>query len=398
MTPVAIARLTVVSTLLFAVGPLLANTGARSPASGPVSAPAPELFLPNAVITQGFDTVTAGCVTGWTCLNQSLPVGLTGWFQGNDGVFPAQAGAPTAYIGANFNNTAGAGTIDNWMITPQVNFGTGATLSFWSRTTTAATFADRLEIRLSTAGAATTPASFTIVLGTVNPSLVPGSGPCVATASGTGGYPNTWCQYILTAAQGIPTSGSGRIAFRYFVTGGGPDGTNSDYIGIDTFSFDEGAGVLAPVFGFTPAPGATVTATGGTTAGSTGTFTITPSIATAGAGTGTPATTTLTCSAPTTPFSGFGQTITAIGAGAITGGPLTGACVLGAAATTQTLTCSENRGGTITPRTFTLACPAGTAPPTPAIAVNVLDGQGRWVMMLLLLGAGLVAFRILRKS
>lgn len=154
----------------------------------------------------------------------------------------------------------------------------------------------------------------------------------------------------------------------------------------------------APIFGFTPAPGSTVNATGGTTVGSTGTFTITPNIATAGVGTGTAATTTLTCTAPTTPFAGFGQTITAIGAGAITGGPLTGTCTLGTAAATQTLTCSENRGGTATARTFTLSCPAGTVPQAPAIAVSTFDGNGRWIMVLVLLGAGLVGFRMLRRA
>ncbi len=221
-----------------------ANGSRTPPPAGPAPVPAPEVFLPNAVITQGFDTLTGTspnqCVSGWTCINNSSPLGTTGWFQGNPGVFPAQAGATNAYIGANFNNTSGTGTIDNWLITPQVSFGIGATLSFWSRTVTSPQFADRLEIRLSTAGASTNVADFTVVLGTINPNLVGTAGPCVPTASGTGGYPNAWCQYTLTAAQGIPTSGSGRIAFRYFVPNGGPKGENSDYIGIDTFSFDEG--------------------------------------------------------------------------------------------------------------------------------------------------------------
>jgi hypothetical protein len=221
-----------------------ANTGARTPGDPSPATPANEIFLPNAVITEGFDTLTGTfpnqCVAGWTCINQSSPVGSTGWFQGNPGTFPAQAGATNSYIAANFNNTTGANTIDNWLITPQVNFGNGATLSFWSRTVADPIFPDRLEIRLSTAGASTNPANFTVVLGTINPNLVQGAGPCVSTASGTGGYPNQWCQYTLSHAQGIPTSGSGRIAFRYFVTGGGPSGNNSNYIGIDTFSFNEG--------------------------------------------------------------------------------------------------------------------------------------------------------------
>jgi hypothetical protein len=155
-------------------------------------------------------------------------------------------------------------------------------------------------------------------------------------------------------------------------------------------------GATAPVFSFTPAPGATVTATGGTTIGSTGALSITPSIATAGTGTGAPATTTLTCTAPTAPFAGFGQTVTAVGTGAITGGPLAGTCTLGAAPATQTLTCSENRGGTPTTRTWTLSCPAGTAPPAPTIAVNATS---TWSLIALMLGLfGFAAVMVRRQG
>jgi hypothetical protein len=125
----------------------------------------------------------------------------------------------------------------------------------------------------------------------------------------------------------------------------------------------------APIFAYTPAAASTVTFTGGTLVGTTGNASIAVSVATPGVGTGPAATTTTTCTAPTAPFAGFGQTVTAEGVGAITGSPLAGTCVLGDAVATQTLTCSENRGGTPTAVTFTLSCPAGTQPPltsTPA--------------------------------
>jgi hypothetical protein len=125
-----------------------------------------------------------------------------------------------------------------------------------------------------------------------------------------------------------------------------------------------------PTFAYTPATGTTVGFTGGTTIGSTGNGTITVALGTpAGSGTGAAATTTLTCTAPTAPFTGFAQSITAIGNGAISGTTLSGTCTLGAAAVTQTLTCNENRGGTANARTWTLSCPAGTVPPTPITAV-----------------------------
>ncbi len=386
-----------ISAGLLAVSPTtFASTGARTAGDPSAATPANQVFLPNAVITEGFDTFVGTapnqCISGWTCLNQSTPLGTTNWFQGNATVFPAQAGASTSYIAANFNNTSGGtGTISNWLITPQVNFGNGATLSFWSRTTNTASYPDRLEIRLSTAGASTNPADFTVVLGTINPNLVAGPGPCVPTASGTGGYPNAWCQYTLSHAQGIPTSGTGRIAFRYFVTNAGPSGDNSDYIGIDTFSFDEGVVASPPVFSYTPPPGSTVTATGGTgIIGSTSNLSIAVSVATPGTGTGAPATTLLTCNAPTAPFSGFGQTITAVGAGAITGGPLSGTCTRGPTAVTQTLTCTERQGETSVTRTWTLNCPAGQIPSVPVDATSV------WsliALMLALFGVAAVTVR-----
>lgn len=129
-----------------------------------------------------------------------------------------------------------------------------------------------------------------------------------------------------------------------------------------------GLGLSPPIFDYAPAPLGTVNFPGGAI-GASSNASVTVSINTAGFGTGAGATTTTTCTAPTAPFSGFGQSVTAEGAGAISGGPLSGSCVLGAAATMQTLTCSENQGGTPVLRTFELLCPAGTAQPltsTPA--------------------------------
>lgn len=45
-------------------------------------------------------------------------------------MFSSQAGAPTAYIGANFNNTSGAGTISNWLFTPNISIKNGDVLLF----------------------------------------------------------------------------------------------------------------------------------------------------------------------------------------------------------------------------------------------------------------------------
>lgn len=205
-----------------------AGSGARLPQ---YAAAAPR--APLASFSEGFEDITLLPGMGWANQNNSSPVGLTGWFQGNDTVFPAQAGSTTSYLGANYNNTSGVGTISNWEMTPVVTLSAGDTVSFWTRTVTGSIYPDRLQLRMSLNGAstnvgtlATDVGDFTTLLLDINPTLV------------VGGYPETWTQYsvTLTSAQ-VPTPTLGRFAFRYFVTGGGPSGDNSNYIGIDTFDY-----------------------------------------------------------------------------------------------------------------------------------------------------------------
>ncbi len=178
-----------------------------------------------ASLSEGFNAVP---VPGWVTQNNSTTTGTTGWFQGNDTVFPAHLGASTSYIAANFNSTTGAGTISNWLISPTLTFSNGDVISFYTRTVDSPSFPDRLELRFSNVGGTnvgtgpTDVGTFALLL-TVNPGLT------------TEGYPNIWTQYTATiSGLGGPTSGA--IAFRYFVADGGPLGSNSDYIGIDTLT------------------------------------------------------------------------------------------------------------------------------------------------------------------
>ncbi len=153
-----------------------------------------------------------------------------------------------------------------------------------------------------------------------------------------------------------------------------------------------GAGT-PPVFGYTPPAGGTVNfATGpigGSAAGS-----IAVAVTTPGTGTGAAATTSISCTAPTAPFAGFNQTISAEGAGALTGGnALSGTCTRGPTAVTQTLTCSQVSGGITTSQTWTLNCPAGFAAPQ---AVDTLSDRSLWTLLALVLALGLVAVGIRR--
>jgi len=194
-------------------------------------------FQAQNLLSENFDNITTLTVAGWTSTNQSTPVGTNpNWFQGNPvangGPFDSYAGVANSYIACNFNSVAGANTISNWLITPVISLVNGDVLTFYTRTVSAPAFADRLQLRISTNGASSANPSgaagvgdYTTLALEVNPTLI------------ASGYPNVWTQYSYTVS-GLPTATSCKIAFRYFVTSGGPSGANSDFIGVDSFSVD----------------------------------------------------------------------------------------------------------------------------------------------------------------
>lgn len=207
-------------------------------------------------VDYGFEVVANLFTAGWFQSNQSEPLGASTYAQGaNAGLQPAQAGAIDSFALVNFNSTTGTGTISNWMLTPVITFNAATSMSFYTRTLTGSSFPDRLEVRVSSAGASTNVGTgsaatgdFGTLLTSVNPALT------------VGGYPQTWTQFTVDNASGIPTSGTGRIAFRYSVTGGGPAGANSNIIGIDSVQINAQAvassGSPAPAGNSTPIPAA----------------------------------------------------------------------------------------------------------------------------------------------
>ena len=171
---------------------------------------------------------------GWQRINNSsAPQGST-WVIGNPNTFPANSGAGSSYLAGLFNSTlvqtATGGTISIWLLSPDRTLQNGDTIRFFTRCG-GSNFPDRLELRISTADTSrdvgTTPVSvgvFTNLLTSVNAALAPG------------GYPTTWT-LVQAVVSGVPTPTRGRIALRYFVTDGGPNGNNSDVIGIDDFEY-----------------------------------------------------------------------------------------------------------------------------------------------------------------
>lgn len=176
-------------------------------------------------LQEGFDDITTLAGSGWTLTNQSSPLGTTEHFQGNPDVFSSHNGAATSYLGMNFNSTAGAGDISNWVITPVVNVQDGDILAFWTRTGTGSTYDDRLEVRSSTgtmvipSGAAGV-GSFTSLLLTINDNL-------------DLSYPESWTRFEYVVAGVGATPVAMNFAFRYNVLNGGPSGNYSNFIGID---------------------------------------------------------------------------------------------------------------------------------------------------------------------
>lgn len=180
--------------------------------------------------SENFDDINTLPGAGWVLNNLSQPQGSRGWFQGDAGIFSSHSGSDTSYIAADYQSTGLSGTISNWLISPEMALENGTTIRFWTRTVAKGIgFADRLQVRLSTAGGSTNVGSeatsvgdFSTLLLDINPDY-------------QDDYPRDWTQYVLVV-EGLSEPTSGRVAFRYFVENSGGQGTNGDYIGIDSFS------------------------------------------------------------------------------------------------------------------------------------------------------------------
>jgi hypothetical protein len=185
--------------------------------------------------TEGFD----GTAPGWLTVNNStnalsgspwsLVTGITDG-AGND-LVTAHSG--TSFASADFSSIGiGSGTISNWFISPEITqLHNGDKFSFYTTTVPDSLYPDRLEFRLSTSGSSTdvggstsSVGAFTKILTTVNSTLA------------QGGYPETWTLVTVTLS-GLTAPVDGRVALRYFVTDGGPNGDNSSAIGVDDFRY-----------------------------------------------------------------------------------------------------------------------------------------------------------------
>lgn len=161
------------------------------------------------LLQEGFDA-GSGVPAGWATGNFSVPVGTTGWFQGNSGIFAADAGAADSYIAANFLNAADGGNVDNWLATPFLAANGYTQIDFAARTAGGLP-GDQIEVLVNSIGTSFL-ADF-VSLGTLS-----------SLAS------DSWGHYSFAYEGGAANL---RFAFRYLVT---DTSANGDYIGIDSIS------------------------------------------------------------------------------------------------------------------------------------------------------------------
>ena len=180
---------------------------------------------------EDFDDISS--LSDWYFLNNSSSQDQS-WHQGDPSQFSAYEGGSNSFIGAGYQSSSASTpvTLSNWAITPSRTFNNGDIITFYTRRIDVnPVFPDRIEVRLSEDGnnlnvgfAPEDVGSFNTLLLSINPAL------------SSSGYPSSWTQYTISLS-GLSGPTNGRIGFRYYVTDGGPGGSNSNYIGIDSYTY-----------------------------------------------------------------------------------------------------------------------------------------------------------------
>jgi hypothetical protein len=161
------------------------------------------------IFSEGFDDVAGLTASGWQVFDFSAPTGSQQWFQGNTGIFTAQAGADDSYVAANFLASEPGGFVDLYLLAPELELRNGDVVNFWTRTDDGGVdFGDRLETGIWNVGG----------LDAINP------------GNDIGGYPSAWTEFS-SVIDNLAGPTVARFGFRY---SGPADILN--YIGIDSVS------------------------------------------------------------------------------------------------------------------------------------------------------------------
>src|SRR2546423_14464809 len=85
-------------------------------------------------LTESFDDVVPA---DWVTINHSAGSAsgstLT-WFQGDPRRFTAYSGLANSYAAANYESAGKRGTINNWLVTPELKLTSGGAITFYTRT------------------------------------------------------------------------------------------------------------------------------------------------------------------------------------------------------------------------------------------------------------------------
>jgi hypothetical protein len=161
------------------------------------------------IFSEGFEDVAGLTASGWQVIDESVPTGSLQWFQGNTGIFSAQAGPDDSYVAANFLASGPGGNVDLYLLAPELELRNGDVISFWTRTDAGGVdFGDSLWTGVWNFGP----------LDGVNPN------------NDIGGFPTDWTQFN-SVIDNLPGPTVARFGFRYL---GPADILN--YIGIDTLT------------------------------------------------------------------------------------------------------------------------------------------------------------------
>gem|GEM_PF-2882762 len=170
--------------------------------------------------TQFFNGTTSNLIVpaGWLTINNDGGGTSGPWFVHNPAVFPPFEGGRS--IAANFNgaNSTTVGLIDEWLVLPAQTRGASTTvdsLIFYTRRI-ASNFPDSLKIMVSPTGGTSVSDFNEIAYFRV---------------------PNDWTRLAFRVSDGVATGANYRVALRYFIVNGGPQGANSDYMAVDAISF-----------------------------------------------------------------------------------------------------------------------------------------------------------------
>jgi hypothetical protein len=154
----------------------------------------------------------------------SGPQGLTAtWFSpSSPPPFNAFNGPTTGYVAANYNVVTGTNNIDSWLVLPRLASGgilAGDSLYFYSRAPTGSTYPDSIRVMYSATDSI--PEGSWTELGRFKV--------------------NTLGSWERRGFRAPTASANGRFAIRYNVVNGGPNGSNSDFIGVDAVTIERSA-------------------------------------------------------------------------------------------------------------------------------------------------------------